>query len=366
VAFFLPASTPKSHIRVALDAKHFSLHIIDPPNIELSPDGIALPHLRIPKFERREWWDGVDRGASVWTWEKEGEKVGGRDHIVGVLTLYLEKLHEDTKWPHLFSQTQSLKQEEKEQYEDVPETLDPMELLAAREALEKYTAALVLGEDASGLGLGRGVPSLARREIDDEVDTDVGRRVVCSWLSVTDGQRVDIASGTRVGDGWPLDLLALPLPVSTSLPDSGVPHSWSNSVVGKLDIDGLLYTLSPSQTSALSTWTHTSTFPALAFVLASKRDTRFALHAGATAVLAFESGSSGSGSGNVYVYRGAPGKSKWGKQAVLKVAGGSAGALLGVTALLNPSSMPSAERAPEGIVILALCEKELIVLRDVV
>jgi hypothetical protein len=51
---------------------------------------------------------------------------------------------------------------------------------------------------------------------------------------------------------------------------------------------------------------------------------------------------------------------------VLKVAGGSAGALLGVTALLNPSSMPFAEQAPEGIIILALCEKELIVLRDVV
>ncbi|KAF8319109.1 hypothetical protein DL93DRAFT_2075447 [Clavulina sp. PMI_390] len=65
VAFFLPASTPKSHIRITLSARSLSLHIIDPPE---PPAGLSSP-LQIPFFEKREWWDGIDSSASFWMWE---------------------------------------------------------------------------------------------------------------------------------------------------------------------------------------------------------------------------------------------------------------------------------------------------------
>ena len=68
---------------------------------------------------------------------------------------------------------------------EVPETLDPSELANIRESLEKYTSALVTGEDASGLGLGTGVPSLAENELDESVDAPgaVGREFYVTWVS---------------------------------------------------------------------------------------------------------------------------------------------------------------------------------------
>lgn len=385
IAFLLPATTPKEHIRITLAAKSLSLHIIDPPNIELAPDGTVLPKLRIPKFERREWWDGIDPSASFWTWEREGEKIGSgttkdggdEQRFIGVLTLYLEKKHEDTRWLHVFSESQpsqapshavpvdgTLEQDNDDNA--IPETQDPSELLTAAEALEKYTASLISGDDASGLGLGRGVPSLANKEIDEDVDADVGKRVVCSWLSLEVGRRVDLEDGgLGIGHEWPLDLLSIPLPRSGPPPSQG-----DTTLVGKHDIDGLLFSLAsppvPSTPSSIpfipESWTHTSTFPALSFVLASKRDTRFVFHAGSRAVLAFESGESG----NVYIYRGASGKPKWNKQAVLRASGHGAGALLGVVALSSSAGGGLDGADKEEIVLLALCEKELVVLRDVI
>lgn len=367
VAFFLPASTAKSHIRVTLAAKSLSLHIIDPPLHEnLSPS----TNLNIPSFEKREWWDGIDSSASFWTWEKDGETreaQGNQAHTVGVLTLYLEKQHEDTRWLHLFSKTQSKDlppdasvQLSQEQDDDVAETLDPTQLLAAREALEKYTAALAAGDDASGLGLGTGIPSLAREELDEELDENIGRTVVCTWLDVSRGLDSADTESTQESP-WPLEVLSLPVPASPlEMPGLQVPsEAWS--VVTRHDIDGLLYSRPPDplpgdRGGLRLSWTHTATFPALSFVLASKRDTRFALHVGSSAALAFESGLAGAGSGNVYIYRGVSGKSKWGKQAVLKVSGGSGGALLGVVALVDEN---------KRIVFAALCENSLVILKDV-
>jgi hypothetical protein len=126
----------------------------------------------------------------------------------------------------------------------------------------------------------------------------------------------------------------------------------------KNDIDGLLYGLSPENDDMDSyglRWGHIATYPALAFVLASKRDTRFTFHYGSKAVMAFESGSGGSVGGNMYVYRGGKKGEKWAKQAVLRVGGGNAGTLLGVAALARDSET----------LIVCLCERELVVLRGV-
>jgi len=53
-------------------------------------------------------------------------------------------------------------------------------------------------------------------------------------------------------------------------------------------IDGLFYTA--PVLPGIDGWSHMATFPALSFVLASKRDTKFVFHAGKDAVLVFESG----------------------------------------------------------------------------
>ncbi|KAF9516498.1 hypothetical protein BS47DRAFT_1315336 [Hydnum rufescens UP504] len=346
IAFFLPASTPKSHIRITLAPKYLSLLILDPPEVR---DGSSTLGTHLPRFAMREWWDGIDASASFWTWDKEGDAVtksnsGTRNgqglHFLGVLTLYLEKQHEGTRWPHIFGTPTTA---DGSVETDVPETLDPSELYAVRESLEKYTASLTTGEDASGLGLGHGVPSLAQQEVDDELDSQVGRKTVFSWVSADDGRRT-------MGNGWVHDLLALPIPSSRNI------GPWS--VVIKNDIDGLLYGLSREDDDSVSSglrWVHHSTYPALAFVLASKRDTRFTFHHGPRAVMAFETGSGGSAGGNMYIYRGGKNGEKWAKQAVLKVGGGNAGTLLGVAALqrdLDP-------------VIVCLCEHELIILRGV-
>ena len=227
--------------------------------------------------------------------------------------------------------------------EEVPETLDPSELWHIRESLEKYTTALMEGEDASGLGLGSGAPSLAEGEMDDAVDSSVGQSFQVTWLGA-DGSVPPWAAGQR--DGLAYSLLSAPLP--------GYPID-QQSLVVKSDIDGLLFTLPGNdETKTPLSWKHTSTFPVLAFVLASKRDTRFTHHISSKLVLAFESGS-GFGSGNVYMYHKPSESEKNAKQSVLKVSGGASGSLLGVGAVQMGS----------GSALLCLCEKELVIMKGI-
>ena len=88
---------------------------------------------------------------------------------------------------------------------------------------------------------------------------------------------------------------------------------------------------------------------ALAFVLASKRNTRFAFQSGSSAVIAFESGG-----GNVFIYHGSQRGDISAKQAILKVSGGAGGSLLGVGTLTTAS----------GRVLLCLCEQEIVLIHD--
>lgn len=329
IVFFLPSSTPKSAIHVNLAARSLTVLVDDPPSSSATSHPIP-----IPKYALKKFWDGIDSSASFWTWEKDGDSISssndsGRTHTVGVLTLHLEKQHDGTKWPHIFASAEGGHDD------DVPETLDPSELYAIRESLEKYTAALADGSDASGLGLGSGLPSLAQGEIDDEVDAKVGVPAVLTFVNARDGQ--------YRGNGWPFDVLSFPLPTITDSP---------GALIIRNDIDGLVYT--PDDNHG---WEHTSTFPALSFVLASKRDTRFVFHHASDTVLAFESGGSASGlGGNMYVYRNAHGK-KWAQQAVLKIGGGGAGTLLGVVGIKD---------ADGGVRVVCLCDKEILVLKGVV
>jgi len=278
----------------------------------------------------KQLWDVIQPSTSFWTWDREAE------HSFGLLTLHLDKQNDGTRWMQVFASAGTSVNPQDDTDIEVPETLDPSELYNIRESLEKYTSSLRDGEDASGMGLGRGVPSLGQGEIDEEVDTTIGRQAYITW--------VDATSSTAPDDEIPFSLLSTVVP--------GIKHS-EKSLIVKNSLDGIVFSLPPTSTTAPTpTWAHTSTFPALAFVLASKQDTRFTYHVPSKAVLAFENGVRDRG-GNVYIYRRTVGKEKWAKQTVLKVGDGSGGSLLGVGALMVGKG---------GHVLLCLCEGELVMI----
>ncbi|OCH91845.1 hypothetical protein OBBRIDRAFT_491288 [Obba rivulosa] len=333
MAIPLPSDTKTEDIKVTFSPRTLTVLVQGAP----APDNTV--HVELPRFMLKPVWDGIHPATSLWTFDRAA------DRAFGVLTLHLDKQHEGTRWPHVFAAAGTGADDADV---DVPETLDPSELYAIREALEKYTAALRDGTDASRLGLGRGVPSLAEGEIDDEVDTAVGQTACLTWVGAEGAQPV-WAGRDGHGDDGPLSVLSTPFP--------GAGATERPSLVVKTGLDGLVYALETAPTPETPPrWAHSSTFSALSFVLASKRDTRFTYHVGTEAVFAFEGGSREAG-GNVYIYRSTGVHEKWAKQAVLKVGGGVAGSLLGVglTRLANGKA-----------VILCLCEGELNVLRAVV
>ncbi|CAK5270315.1 unnamed protein product [Mycena citricolor] len=316
----LPSSTPTACIQVTFSPHTLTLHIKD----DIATD-MPLPH-----YSSKRLWGPVAVSSSMWTWDREG------DHHLGLLTLHLDKQHEGTRWSHLFESSGTSSDDP-----EVPETVDPSELWKIRESLEKYTTSLHGGEDASGLGLGTGLPSLAQGEMDDEVDLSIGKNTQLTWVKVN-GASPSWASQSGELPGRLL---------STDLPGSNL----ICSLVLKNGIDGTVFTLQPalSNDEDPATWTHSSTFSALSFVLASKTDTRFTHHISNSAVLAFENGTHNRG-GNVYIYRAAPAGQNWAKQAVLRA--GNQGSLLGVGAI----------HVGNDVLILALTEKELVVVKNIV
>ncbi|KAB5593070.1 NudC domain containing protein [Ceratobasidium theobromae] len=317
ILFPLPSTTPKSAIRTTITKSHLTLNII-------TPGPASVP---VPKYAQCPWWADVDPGASLWTWERAPD---GRESNVGLLTLHLEKKHVGTRWSSVFAQSSG--------EPEVSETLDPSELASIREALEKYTAEFAGGDSS--------MPSLANPDADEELDApgQVGQTV-----SVT---RIDAVSGHVDVDQREVSVLSMPIPIAQIGERAKAP-----SLIVRRDIDGLLFEFEPCGEKPPA-WTHTSTFPALSFVLASKRDTRFVLHHQNRLVLAFESGST-HGTGNVYIYRGQEGtvEAQWSFQSILPVSSQATGALLGVAMV---------RCGGDDAVICCLCERQLVVLRDIV
>lgn len=319
VAFPFPSNTEKSNIKVSFSSRTLTVHV---RTNELADSVTPL------RYSMKQLWDGIQPSTSFWTWDRHAE------HSFGLLTLHLDKQNDGTRWMQVFASAGTSVSPEDESDIEVPETLDPSELWKIRESLEKYSSSLRDGEDSSGLG--RGVPSLAGGEMDDEVDLSIGREAYLTWIAA-DG------SVLSPDDAVPFSLL------STTVP--GVRTS-EVSIVIKNSLDGVIFSLVP--TEAPPTWKHIGTFSALAFVLASKQDTRFTYHIPSKAVLAFENGTRDRG-GNVYIYRSAPTSERWAKQTVLKVSHGSSGSLVGVGALKISS---------ERYILLCLCEGELVVIHD--
>lgn len=306
IVFALPGATPKTSIHAKFEGSTLSLRVGSPSPSE-------------PLYTGAPLWDAIHPKSSLWTWER-----GNTTASAGLLTLHLDKAHPGTRWSHVFAQGFEA--------HEVRETLDPSELANIRETLDKYTAALQ--ENANVLG--DGIPSLAEGERDNEVDSSVGHTALLTWVA---------SDGTASGpvDDSPAVVLSLPMP--------GVAQGAPLSLVVKNDIDGPVFTL--DNVAGLE-WKHTATYPALGFVLASKRDTRFTFHVSSDAVLAFESGARNNGGGNVYIYRGSEPGDKWAKQGVFQQQT-DAGTLLGVCAVMSKQGQ---------LVLLCLSESELTVCRD--
>jgi hypothetical protein len=277
--------------------------------IALTPTHVSVALAGTPVLPRAALWDGVS--DSTWTF----------DPAAHVLALELEKAHAGTRWPRLFAGGTGA---------DVPETLDPAQLAGIRDALDKHTA------DADALG--GPVPSLARGEVDDELDADSAPSAHVLWLPATPG------GPTPANDTTPVALLGTPLPGALA-PDA------PPLLLAKAGLDGLLFAYAGA-------WTHTATFPALAFVLASKRaaPSSHVFHVGPRAALALEPGDYARGAGNVYLYHGQEGRAPYGRQTIVRVgAGGDGGMLVGAGVLTQPGGGRR--------VLLALCEREVVALR---
>jgi hypothetical protein len=181
----------------------------------------------------------------------------------------------------------------------VEETIDPSVFAEYRNALAKYTT------DQANAAPGRDstlYPSLTqdpKEDIDEE-----GEEVKFSWIQAQDGP--DIVRATTVGSGH--DWIGCAFPSFESHQGVTDQQFRMPSVCLKHDVDGLVYTIhhvpgsepsmsSVQQVGGVMKFEHVSSFDALAFVQASKREKRFVMHdpQGRFAVIV-------ESSRNVYIY----------------------------------------------------------------
>lgn len=306
--------------------------------IAVSSDSLP-PSLAEWLSREHSFWSDIQLSDSTWTY----------DATSGELELILTKSGEDMRWPSVFIPSS----DDSDGEDDVPESFGAATLEAIRASFSR--AQPVTKSDEEPHGNPPTIPALLREQMDIDSDDDFEHE---------DGAFADLQSNKGVGrlavighvvDGVPTwsrqPATVLSLPLFWAGPD--LPPA--TGIIVKQAVDGLVFAPSSGH-PARTPWTHLATNPALAFVLSSKRDLRLVRHLSTdagTTVLALDSGS-GTGTGNAYVYY-APEDAESARQGVVGVSGGSRGALLGVSVV----------RVREREVVVALCERSLVVLGGV-
>ena len=352
VVFPLPSTTSVKDIRIVFRPTAVSLALTAPSG----PSAEKSAEIPLPKLLQAKLWDEIDAGISTWTWER----TGAHNQKYGILSLHLEKRNEDTRWPHVFKQDANIELDKA--YLEVEETLDRSELLKITEALEKFTQNA--GADRTdGIAGFEQRSSLLGEELDMDVDASEGsegKGILFTWV---EGINTDSPALVDTSKAEMTELVSLPISS----------FSASANVITKHDVDGLLF--SPPVQHAIdgSAWKHTSTYPALAFVLASKRDVVQVYHYEDRLCIGLEAGSPLGSTGanargayssmrtgrmNAYLYYPPPPGSKamTAKQKVVGLADPGAGAVLGAIAIDKPG---------DKVNIAILCENLLVMLRDV-
>lgn len=327
VAIPLPPNTTRKDIQVDLSALEFSLTVATPP----SP--VLAAFLSRPT---RSFWTTIDPSTSTWSFNS----------IKHVLELELTKVDINTRWPSVFASAEDDDEEDEE--EDVPETLSAAMLASVRASFSNIKTR---NEDEP-TGNHPAIPALIREEMDYDLEDgeDFGEN--------TTGVFGEAGGGTKVGRDVYVGYIKDGVPSFSKAQSSivSMPIANKGGMMIKSAVDGILFNV-PEGNPAKSPWKHISTSPALSFVLSSKRDLRLVRHVKGgegTTVFAFDAGGSGTASGNVYVYY-PPHSSSVAKQGVVRVSGSDRGALLGVGEVV----------VDEKKVVVALCEKTLVVLHGV-
>ncbi|WFD21739.1 hypothetical protein MEQU1_000394 [Malassezia equina] len=218
VALTLPEYIRSEHIRT-----HFSLH-----GLSVSLAAAALPSesaaampgeqaLRAGAFTSQSVWGQLDPTGCVWTLEAGAS--------MQLLTLHLAKAHEGTRWPHVFAHD-----------DHVLETLDPSELAAMLEGVDKYTQTMPSS-------------TLLHDTLEDDVP-EAGVPLQLTWIG-PEGQQVTAPTSSHA-------LLARATPPSDP------------ALLLQHDVDGQVFV--PPSPLAWTAWHHSATVPAISYVLASKRD----------------------------------------------------------------------------------------------
>jgi hypothetical protein len=282
----LPPTVKSKDIKATFSPGHLSL---------------MINSVESPRFSHYPLWAPIDASSSTWMFESQPDPL---------LTIHLEKADGISRWPHLFNPSES--------YLDVPETLDKDVLNEITSSLEKYVT------DIDGDVPPKDNIAAKSTLAGDEMDVDVDAPSASDRLQFT---FVDQSGSCSDSFSSQSEIL-----LSTSLPTS------EGTILLKRDVDALLF-----RPLAECRWAHEATYPALAFVLASKRSLRSAHHVDSRLAIALE------GAGNAYLYwppaQGS--KEKYAKSGVIKVVSDTSGSVLG------------AQKVGERIIIL--CERELVV-----
>ncbi|KAG1466878.1 hypothetical protein G6F46_000520 [Rhizopus delemar] len=212
----LPPNTPKSSINCKFIHDHLSLIVQDTP--------ITFPF--------RKLWSTVRVDECVWT----------LDANRGLLTLFMSKVDENTRWPQLFDKD-----------DGVLETLSAIELSEISQKLVKFTS-----EDSEQQYL-KAAQHPAATDMDEDID-EAGQPVVFSVYDTLGNEVEEFSSGAYRWISQSFDAFK-------SLP----------SICLQMDVDGIVYELSEGKDHSIQI-KHTATFDAFAFVKASKRDARYILH----------------------------------------------------------------------------------------
>ena len=324
----LPAGTPRGDFTVSLSSTEFSLTLVEPT--------AALAHLSLS----HSWWSETSVSESTWTYDPDKSK----------LEIEITKEGDPNRWPSLFVPNDD------DEEDEVPETFSAETLAAVRDSF-KTTARE--GEEPEGNH--PAIPALLREEMDYDLEDgeDYGEGPEGAF-----GESNSQSAGRDCFIGKIIDGSAEWSKATTSI--LSTPLLAGSTFVTKSAVDGLLF--QPSDNPVKDPWTHLSTSPALAFVLSSKRDLSAVRHITLqptvhtpkrpktgthTTILAFENGQA-SGQGNVYVYY-PPSDSSTARQAVLPVSGGARGEFSAVGAV----------EVGEGIAVVVLTEKELVLLHGI-
>ncbi|KAJ2081116.1 hypothetical protein H4R24_002587 [Coemansia sp. RSA 988] len=200
----------------------------------------AAEYLALHTYTQAKFCDFIVADESIWTLEN------GR-----VLTLYLQKEHEGARWATVFAND-----------DGVLETMDSNEFAAIRERLEKYTATDYETH-------GQRAP-LMQPFLDQDTGGDVDQLEEASDLAVMFSVRCWSTGESEAQSvvGSPDWLCA----AFTSTPTQSETYN-PLPICLKHDVDGISFSFSALSTNANPQ--HVSTFPALSYIQASKREKRF-------------------------------------------------------------------------------------------